>query len=208
LQKLIGVSDGSTGILAHMVSEHPYGVLLLDEFEKTTSDVMNVFLQILDEGFFSDSRGQRVNCRNVLIIATSNAGAELIWEQVKAGKDVAHAKDLVLDSIIHANIMKPELLNRFDGVIIFHPLGPDELKKIADLQLAKLKKRVAERGYNLIVTPELVSFITQAGTDPKFGARPMARAIQDTIEHIIAEKIIRGEVVRGGDLNISVKDLS
>jgi ATP-dependent Clp protease ATP-binding subunit ClpC len=209
LPKLIGSYNSSQpGVLANLVREHPYGVLLLDEFEKTTQEVMNLFLQILDEGFFSDMSGKRVNCRNLLIIATSNAGAELIWDQVKKGDDLSHARNLIIDSIIHGNIMKPELLNRFDGVIIFHPLGPENLESIARLQLDNLIKRLATRGFKLVATDELIRYVMKFGTDPKFGARPMARAIQDKVEQIVADKVIRGEAKPGSEIKITQSDLS
>jgi ATP-dependent Clp protease ATP-binding subunit ClpC len=208
LAKLIGsFANGRSGVLATILREHPYGVLLLDEFEKTTPEVMNLFLQILDEGFFSDMEGKRINARNLLIIATSNAGSELIWESVKHGESLDHAKDMIIDSIISAHIMKPELLNRFDGVIIFHPLGPEHLEKIARLQLEKLKTRLAERGLNLAITDDLVSYLMHYGMDPKFGARPMNRAIQDKIEQIIAEKMIRGDISPGAEIALTSADL-
>src|SRR6185369_14450897 len=137
--KLIGSFESNhTGVLSSMLREHPYGVLLLDEFEKTTKEVMNLFLQILDEGFFSDMSGKKINARNLIIIATSNAGSDLIWDATKRGEDVAQAKDKIVDSIIEQGIFKPELLNRFDGVIVFHPLGDADLRRITELMLEKL----------------------------------------------------------------------
>jgi ATP-dependent Clp protease ATP-binding subunit ClpC len=208
LPKLIGsFESGKAGVLSTLLREHPYGVLLLDEFEKTTPEVMNLFLQILDEGFFSDSAGKKINARNLLIIATSNAGSDLIWEAVKHGDNLSHAKELIIDSIIKANIFKPELLNRFDGVIVFHPLGKEHLEKIARLQLEKLQKRLALRGINLIINDELVEYLLKYGSDPKFGARPMNRAIQDKVEQVIAEKMISGQYKTGSDITLSRGDL-
>jgi ATP-dependent Clp protease ATP-binding subunit ClpC len=140
LQKLIGSFESNRyGILSKILREHPYGVLLLDEFEKTTPEVMNLFLQILDEGFFSDMRGRRINTRNQLIIATSNAGSDFIWNALKKGETLSHSKDMIMDSLIKTRTFKPELLNRFDGVIVFHPLAREHLEKIARLQLERLK---------------------------------------------------------------------
>jgi ATP-dependent Clp protease ATP-binding subunit ClpC len=204
--KLIGSREG-VGVLTAMVKQHPYGVLLLDEFEKTTPEVMNVFLQILDEGFYSDENGKHVNTRNLLIIATSNAGSELIWDAVKKGDDLNEAKDIIVDSIIHAGIFKPELLNRFDGVIVFHPLAKEHLEKIAMLQLGRLKKRMAERGINLVINQDLVDYVMRFGVDPKFGARPMNRAIQDKVEQIIATKLIKGEAWPGSQIVITSPEL-
>ncbi len=208
LSKLIGsFAAGKSGVLATILREHPYGVLLLDEFEKTTPEVMNLFLQVLDEGFFSDMDGKRINARNLLIIATSNAGSDLIWDALKKGDDLSHSKELIMDSLISTRMFKPELLNRFDGVIIFHPLGVDHLEKIARLQLEKLKSRLAERGINLLINDDLVKYLMTYGTDPKFGARPMNRAIQDKIEQVIAEKMIRGTVVPGSEVALTGADL-
>lgn len=207
LAKLIGEFGGQAGVLSTMLRDHPYGVLLLDEFEKTTSEVMNLFLQILDEGVFSDMAGKKVNARNLLIIATSNAGSDLIWDAVKRGENLSHAKDLIIDSIIQSHVMKPELLNRFDGVIIFHPLGNEHLERIARLQLEKLAKRLAERGIDLAITDALVRYLMRFGTDPKFGARPMNRAIQDRIEQAIANKIIKGSLKPGETVSLEGSDL-
>ena len=208
LSKLIGsFNDSKTGVLSNLIRERPYGVLLLDEFEKTTSEVMNIFLQILDEGFFSDMTGKKINARNLLIIATSNAGSELIWDAIKKGDDLSHARELIIDSIIKARIFKPELLNRFDGVIIFHPLAREHLEKVATLQLEKLKNRLAERGYDLVITKDLTDYLIKFGTDPKFGARPLQRAIQDSIEHAIAEKMIKGEIKPGSEIVLTSQDL-
>lgn len=208
ISKLIGSFEGGkSGVLSTMLREHPYGVLLLDEFEKTIPEVMNLFLSILDEGFFSDMSGKKINARNLLIIATSNAGSDLIWEAVKHGDDLSHSKELIIESIIRSGIMKPELMNRFDGVIVFHPLGPIHLEKIARLQLEKLTKRLAERGIKLSVTDDLVKYVMTYGTDPKFGARPMNRAIQDKVEQVIADKMIRGEYRQGSEIKLESKDL-
>ena len=187
-------------------SEHPYGVLLLDEFEKTTKEVMNLFLQILDEGFFSDGGGKKVMARNLIIIATSNAGSDMIWEYQKTGKDLSSSKETIIDSIIAQKIFTPELLNRFDGVILFHPLGEVELRKIAELSLIKLKGRLAEKGMDLVINDELINFVVGHGADPKFGARPINRAISDDIEQLVAKKIMSGELKPGSQVVFNEKD--
>ncbi|MES2213595.1 MAG: ATP-dependent Clp protease ATP-binding subunit [Patescibacteria group bacterium] len=206
--KLIGSFESNhTGVLSSMLREHPYGVLLLDEFEKTTKEVMNLFLQILDEGFFSDMSGKRINARNLIIIATSNAGSDLIWEAVKSGSDVMESKDKIIDTIITEGIFKPELLNRFDGVIMFHPLKDEHLRKIAELMLQKLHTRLAERGMNLVVDETLINFVMSYGTDPKFGARPINRAIQEEVEQLVAKKIISGSLQPGSQIVLTSEEL-
>ncbi|MFA6253875.1 MAG: AAA family ATPase [Candidatus Paceibacterota bacterium] len=198
--KLIGsFSSGKPGILADLVRESPYGVLLLDEFEKTNPDVLDIFLQILDEGFFSDKEGKRVSLRNLIIIATSNAGADLIWQMVKSGIKPQDKVDDLVNHIVEKGIFKPELLNRFDAVVIFHPLQFDELNQIALLMLNKLAKRLINQGVTLEINDIMVKAVAELGANEVFGARPMQRFIQDNIEQQVADAIIKG-VVRSGSI--------
>ncbi|MDO8594135.1 MAG: ATP-dependent Clp protease ATP-binding subunit [bacterium] len=207
LNRLIGTFEGGkVGVLASLLREHPYGVLLLDEFEKTNKDVHDLFLQILDEGFFTDVSGKRVNARNLIIIATSNAGSDLIWKLIEEKKELQ--KDIVITEIINRAIFKPELLNRFDGVILFRPLDGKDLRVIAKLQLQKLGKRLQEKGLELVITDPMLDFLVSVGQDPKFGARPMNRAIQEHIEQVIAEKMLRGEVAAGSKIELSTAELT
>lgn len=198
MERLIGAFEsGKVGVLTAKLREHPYGVLLLDEFEKTRPEVLDLFLQILDEGFFADMHGKRVGVRNMIIIATSNAGSDLIWDFVKFGKNPAEHKDEIIEALVKRNIFKPELLNRFDGVMIFHPLDAESLRKIAQIMLRKLNTRLAGKGVSLEISDALLDALVKIGNDPKFGARPMNRAIQDKVELAIAEKLLRGEVKPG-----------
>lgn len=208
LERLIGFSDGErAGTLTKTLKEKPYGVLLLDEFEKANKEILDLFLQILDEGFFSDMRGKRVSARNVIIIATSNAGSDLIWQAREQGFDVSAAKDQIISKIIERGIYKPELLNRFDAVVLFNPLGNTELAQIARIMLEKLQKRLKERNLELVITDDLVNAVIKHGTDPLFGARPMNRAIQEKVEQAIAEKLIRGEISEGSQVIIRPEEL-
>lgn len=207
--KLIGSFESKQeGVLSSMLREHQYGVLLLDEFEKTTKEVMNLFLQILDEGFFSDMSGKKVGARNLIIIATSNAGSGEIWEAIKSGNDLSKSKEAIVDSIVKQGIFKPELLNRFDGVIVFHPLTDIDLREISQLMLQKLHGRLAERGMNLVVNDALINFVVSHGTDPKFGARPMNRAIQEKVEQLVADKIISGDIKPGSEIVLRAEDFN
>ncbi len=203
LDRLIGsFATGQTGILADLLREHPYGVLLLDEFEKTDRQVLNLFLQILDEGFFSDRRGERVNARNILFIATSNAGAEMIWQMVKDGRDPSAESAKIVDRLVTSGVFRPELLNRFDEVIVFHPLGEKELKQVAVLQLGRLVARLREQGIAFNISDALITDVVTKGANQLFGARPMQRYIQDNIEEKIAQKIISGELVSGATITM------
>lgn len=207
LARLIGNFEGEkVGTLTKVLKEKPFGVLLLDEFEKTNRDVLDLFLQVLDEGFFSDMRGKRVNARNVIIIATSNAGSDLIWEAGQQGRDLLAMKDEIMNKIIERGIFKPELLNRFDGVVLFHPLDVSHLSQIARLMLEKLTTRLHARGIDLLITDDLVNAVIRYGMDPSFGARPMNRAIQEHVEQIIADKLVRGEIKEGAHVSISPDD--
>ncbi len=208
VSKLMGSFESSQpGVLATMLREHPYGVLLLDEFEKTTPEVMNLFLQILDEGVFSDMNGKKIIAKNLIIIATSNAGSDMIWDLMKTGKDLSNIKGTIIDSIIKAGIFKPELINRFDEVIFFHPLSTENLRKIAWIMLNRLHDRLVGKGINLVVDGNLIDYVVSFGTDPKFGARPMNRAIQEKVEEMVAKKIISGSITKGSHVLLTKEEL-
>lgn len=209
LDRLIGLrATQSPGTLASGLRDNPYGVLHVDEFEKTNKEVMNLFLQILDEGSFTDAFGEEVIARNTIIVATSNAGSDVIYEYLKDGGDTREYKDAITNTIIKRGIFSPELLNRFDGVILFHPLGDSHLAGIVKMMLEDLNKRLDEKGLRLNITPELVDFLVEKGRDPKFGARPLRRAIQDYVENNIADKLISGEVGSGTEVTLDVSELS
>lgn len=208
LERLIGYFEGEkVGALTKILKQKPFGVLLLDEFEKTNKEVLDLFLQVLDEGFFSDMRGKRVNARNVIIIATSNAGSDLIWEAGKSGADLSQMKDEIINKMIERGTFKPELLNRFDATVLFHPLGESELARIARLMLQKLARRLREKSLDLVITDDLVNAVIRHGTDPSFGARPMNRAIQEKVEQVIAEKLISGEIKEGAQVVIRPEEI-
>ena len=208
LAKLTGsLENNEPGILSSRVRSTPYSVVLLDEFEKAHSKVIDLFLQVLDEGFFSDAFGQKINMKNTIIIATSNAGSNMIWELVKTGVSPSGQKEQIIFGIRKEGKFKPELLNRFDSIIIFRPLESPELRKIARLMLQKLASRLKEQEINLEITDNLVEAVVKNGYDPAFGARPMRRFIQEKIEKTIADKIISGDIKRGSDFSFSEKDI-
>lgn len=198
LNRLIGdMKTGQIGVLTEMLRTHPYGVLLLDEFEKASRQVHNLFLQILDEGAFSDMEGRRVNAKNMMFIATSNAASATLLDIVKSGDDLENHRQEIIDQVIKNNIFPPELLNRFDAVIFYRPLGDDQLRQIAQILLVDLAKRLKEQQINFVPTKQAEDILMAAGTDYQFGARPMRRAVQDQIEAVIAKKIISGELKAG-----------
>ncbi len=202
LAELLGSVEGNRpGRLVTMIREKQYGVLLLDEFEKSARGVHDLFLQILDEGIFTDTAGKSVNARNLIIIATSNAGADLIWQWAKEGKDIAALKRTLIDTLIARSLFRPEFLNRFDDIIMFHPLASEQVRDIARIQLTNLAKHIAEeRNIELVVTDELVDQVAEAGYDPQFGGRPLQRAIKERVEQLIADEMLKGELHPGDKL--------
>lgn len=205
LGRLIGsVENKSQGNLANMLREHPYGVLLLDEFEKTNKDVLNLFLQVIDEGYFTDAFGKKVMARNIIFIATSNAGADKIFEIINAGKNLNDSENEIVANIIKDGILKPELINRFDGTILFHPLTKENLVEIAQLMLKKVAQRVADKGITLTIDKDLIDFLVQNGYNPTFGARPMNRLIQNTVEEHLSDLIIREQLTAGKTIGFKV----
>ena len=207
LERLIGAHDHA-GELASRLKEHPYCVLLLDEFEKADQSVHDLFLQILDEGVFTDGRGQQINARNTIVIATSNAGGRLIIETVQSRQTLDHLNQGIIDRIIADGIYRPELINRFDSTIIFEPLTIEEQQQVAQLLLKELYVRTEAQGYTLSVDDDLVRALVAKGYHPEFGARPMKRVIQDLLEEKIAQMIIAGTVQKGDAISLSKADFT
>lgn len=205
LQELIGDPDSEKeGRLETLIRKRQFGVLLLDEFEKSHKSIHDLFLQILDEGSFTSGSGTPIHLKNLIIIATSNAGAELVWQWKREGKDVTKQKDVLIDHIISHAIFRPELLNRFDEVVIFHALDEVHVREITRIHLEEFAKRVLhERNITVIVNDELIDFIAKKGFDPKFGGRPIERAIQDEVEQRIADEILAGELHAGDTYTFS-----
>jgi len=212
VEKLIGGTEHQTvGTLSAKIRENQYGVLLLDEFEKADKKVHDLFLQIIDEGKFTDVRGEEINARNLIIIATSNAGSDLIYQASVNDKEAILEKDKIINAIIERGIFKPELLNRFDGVILFHALKDEHIAKIAKLMLKKLEKRLLEKGIKIDINETMINYLVEVGRNPQFGARAINRTIQDVIEGQIAEGIIDGKITHGSlvkfDFNPQSKEL-
>lgn len=203
IEKLIGTTEGKPGLLTTAVKDNPFAVLLLDEFEKTTSETINLFLSVFDEGYLKDAQGKIVSFTNLIIIATSNAAAEFIREKVesKTPSDIL-SKDL-LDYLLSERIFSPELMNRFDSVIFFKPLEYSHLKEIAKMMLANLNKNLKEEhNITIKITDELVHKIATLGYSPTFGARPMKRLIQDKVETPLAQMLLEEKVKKGEEVEI------
>jgi len=209
LERLIGSFElGKPGTLSMLVKNNPYGVILLDEFEKTNMEVQNLFLSVLDEGFFSDMSGHRVNVKNIIFIATSNAGSDLMYESIQHGENIHALRQYIIDSIIKKGVLKPELINRFDGVVMFNPLEKKDVTEIAKLMATKTAKRLRdEHQIKLVVNDALVNALVKEGQDPMFGGRPMARAVKDKVERIVAQKIINGKAKPGATVELTAEEL-
>ncbi len=207
INRLIGSSEEEPGYLTTAVRETPFSLVLFDEIEKAHPSILNLFLQVFDEGWLTDFSGRKVSFRNTIIIATSNAGAELIREMVGQGLNLAAEEEKILDFLQSNNIFKPEFMNRFDGVIIFHPLSKEHLMKIAGLMLKGLNKRLAEQKMAVVVTEPLLEKVVDLGYDPEYGARPMRRVIQDKIEDLISRKILDGSLQKGQSIEIKPEEI-
>lgn len=210
----VGHDDG--GQLSEQVRRHPYSVVLFDEIEKAHPDVFNILLQVLDDGHITDSQGRKVDFRNTVIIMTSNAGAQAIIDPKKLGfnaredaaGDYKRMKDNVMREI--KLIFRPEFVNRIDEIIVFHPLAQDEMKKIVGLMCREFTKRAKEQlDITITVRDSVKKHIVETGTDQKFGARPLRRAVQNQLEDRLAEAILSGEVARGSvvEIGMSKKDI-
>lgn len=198
-------NTGDPGLLTKSVRARKYGVLLLDEIEKADSDLLNIFLTILDEGYFTNGAGERVDCKNLIIIATSNAGAEYLFNKFSEGNSVIVDSDSLSNELIEycieQNYYSPEFLNRFDGVVVYLPLTPKALEKIALSTINKIQKEVFEKHkIRFYVRPELLSYLVQKGYDPRFGARNLDRVIRDELEDKIATSILTKKVLPGGEI--------
>jgi len=203
VSRLIGAPPGYVGYeeggqLTEKVRRKPYSVVLLDEIEKAHPEVFNILLQLLDDGTLTDSFGRKVNFSNTVVILTSNIGTR----EIKTGKTLGFQKDSIENEYEYMKkrvteelkrIFNPELLNRLDEVIIFHPLGIPEIEKIVDILMTDVKKRLDERGVSFTLHEDARKFLAEKGYDPKFGARPLRRAIQKYMEDPLAEEILKGQ---------------
>jgi len=210
IDRLIGSSDGTQGLLTNAIRERPFSLVLLDEIEKAHPNILNLFLQVLDEGRLTDNLGRTVSFRNSIIIGTSNAGAEFIRQYLGKEKtrDYSSFKKKLINYLLEQGIFRPEFLNRFDATITFKPLSKKDLFLIAKLMLKRLNQRLVHgRGIQLIITDELAKKVAELGYNPEFGARPMNRVIQNRIENEIAKKILSGQLRRGDTVELKAEEI-
>ena len=194
----VGYEEG--GVLTEAVRRRPYSVVLFDEVEKAHPDVFNILLQVLDDGRLTDSQGRVVDFKNTVIIMTSNLGSHKIQEM--AGDSYEEIKAAVMNSVNQH--FRPEFVNRIDEIVVFHPLGQEQMAGIADIQLSRLRKRLQERDMNIVLSDEAMSQLVAVGYDPVYGARPLKRAIQQEIENPLSVKLLSGEFVAGDTIKVNV----
>ena len=206
--RLIGLGKNA-GLLTEAVRKAPFSLVLFDEVEKAHPEILNLFLQVMDDGRLTDAQGRTVDFTNTIIIMTSNAGAQFIQDEINAGTAMERIKESLLNEKLKQNF-RPEFLNRFDGTVVFKPLTMADVIKIARILIEKVAKRLAEKGIEFSVADEAVAELAEMGFDPKFGARPLRRVIQDRIDDALAKKLLQGELVRrdkvvyevGGNLRV------
>jgi ATP-dependent Clp protease ATP-binding subunit ClpB len=230
----VGYEEG--GVLTEAVRRRPYSVVLLDEIEKAHPDVFNVLLQVLDDGRLTDGQGRTVDFRNAIVVMTSNLGSERIQQMTEQGAEdweiEAAVRDLIrrgagadvsgrptidpetgevrasMDVGMRAPFFRPELLNRIDEIVVFHQLRREQIAAIAEIQLARLRARLADREMALEITPEALAQIADEGWDPAYGARPLKRTIQQRLENPLASKILAGDLAPGDTVRVDLKGKS
>jgi ATP-dependent Clp protease ATP-binding subunit ClpC len=217
ISRLIGAPPGYVGYeeggqLSEKVRRRPYSVILLDEVEKAHPDVFNMLLQVLDDGFLTDSLGRKINFQNTIIIMTSNIGARQVKDfGTGVGFETTNMKSQASDiekGVIQNALKKtfaPEFLNRIDDIVIFNSLEKKDIEQIVEIELVKLTNRVDKLGYSISLTKAAKAFISEKGFDKKYGARPLNRAIQKYIEDLLAENVVNNNIGEGTKVIIDYK---
>jgi ATP-dependent Clp protease ATP-binding subunit ClpB len=196
----VGYEEG--GYLTEAVRRRPYSVILLDEVEKAHPDVFNVLLQVLDDGRLTDGHGRTVDFRNTVIVMTSNLGSQMIQE-LAGEQNYERMKAAVMEIV--SQHFRPEFINRVDDVVVFHPLGREHIRRIVDIQLGYLHKRLADRDMKITLTDAARDKLAEAGFDPVYGARPLKRAIQQRVENPLAREILEGRFKPGDTIEVAVQ---
>jgi len=205
IPRLLGSAE-EEGLLTTPVRENPFSLILLDEIEKSHPNILNLFLQVLDEGKITDGIGRKVDFKNSIIIATSNAGYQIILDALKKEKLMSEIKNSLLDFLFQEKIFRPEFINRFDAVVVFKSLTKENLLAISELLLQKLKKQLKEKEIEFLITDSLKEKIVELGYDPIFGARQMTRVIQDKVGNALAPAIISDQLKKGDKVEVDSTD--
>jgi ATP-dependent Clp protease ATP-binding subunit ClpB len=207
--RLVGAPPGYVGYeeggqLSEAIRRHPYSVLLLDEVEKAHPDVFNILLQLLDDGRITDSQGRVADCRNTIVVMTSNIGSEYILDVSGDDSKYEEMQRRVMNAL--RGHFRPEFLNRVDDIILFHALSLEELRKIVGIQLQRVRRLLSDQKIGLELSVAAQNYVADVGYDPVYGARPLKRAIQKEIENPIATKILENTFVEGDTIVVDVAD--
>ena len=210
VSRLIGAPPGYVGYeeggqLTEAVRRRPYSVVLFDEIEKAHPDVFNVLLQVLDDGRITDSQGRTVDFKNTIIILTSNLGSQMLLDGIGADGEILPEARQAVEKLLRQSF-RPEFLNRLDEIVFYKPLTRENVTGIIDLQIAALNRRLADKQLVCTLTPEAKSFILDAAYDPQFGARPLRRYVQHTVETLLARRILQGDILPGTKLQVVVEN--
>jgi ATP-dependent Clp protease ATP-binding subunit ClpC len=208
VERLLEAGGSNTKSLILQIREQPFSVILLDEVEKAHPNILNLLLQLLDEGQLTDSKGHITSFRDSIIISTSNAGAVEISQRVAAGDSLESFERPLIKQLINGGQFKPELINRFDEIVLFRPLNKEELSRVAQLMLADVNKNLSNKNIAVQLTAAALQKVVEAGYDPEFGARPMRRALQKMVEDSVAKKVLAQEAKAGSTITLDVQDLS
>jgi ATP-dependent Clp protease ATP-binding subunit ClpB len=205
VSRMIGAPPGYVGYeeggqLTEQVRRHPYSVILFDEIEKAHPDVFNILLQILEDGRLTDGKGRAVDFRNAVLVMTSNVGSSALFDL--AGSDPERARKEAMEALRQA--FRPEFINRIDDIVLFNPLGKEQLNKIIDLELAKVMRLLAERKVRIELTPAARERLVRDGYDPAYGARPLRRTVQRLVQDPLAMRILDGSVLPGDLVRIDI----
>jgi ATP-dependent Clp protease ATP-binding subunit ClpC len=193
--------------LAAQITRQPFSVVLLDEIEKAHPDVLSALLQLLDEGILRDSSNREVSFRDAIVIATSNAGAQSIREHIERGEQVEQFEEQLTNELINSNQFRPEFLNRFDEIVVFRPLTMPELMQVIDLIIASINKTLAQQKVSVVLTDPAKQMLVQQGYDPRLGARPLRRVVQRTVENIMAQRMLGGQITPGQQVVLDTPDI-
>lgn len=207
VSRLLSAGTQGDQSLLMAIRQQPFSVVLLDEVEKAHPNVLNLLLQMLDEGQLTDESGKPASFRSAIIIATSNAGAQDIMQQMRTNGSLENFERPLVDKLIASGQFRPELINRFDEVVLFRPLDQNELAQVANLMLAEVNRTLANQNIQVVLTAPALQELAKAGFDPEFGARPMRRMIQKTVENAIAVKILSGQATPGSTITLDAADL-
>ncbi len=203
------IADGANDPLSltAQVQKSPFSVVLLDEIEKAHPQVLTTLLQLLDEGILRDENNREISFRDCLVIATSNAGADRIREYIERGYQLEQFEQTFINELINANLFRPEFLNRFDEIVLFRPLGKEELLQVVDLILAGINKTLEPQKIQVAVEPAGKQLLVDAGYDPRLGARPMRRVVQRAVENTVAKQLLAGTVTPGSTTIITAEQI-